>query len=105
MASCARVLRATPPFSPQQQMEIVMQPIRMRVDRVIDFGSIVSLIGIELETGQPVAVHIDHRPFGEFWQPWHDAGFPQPIEYDAEGCTLSLDLFPELNGGASHGRA
>jgi hypothetical protein len=82
-----------------------MQPMRMRVDRVIDFGTIVSLVGIDLETARPVTVHVDHRPFAEFWQAWRDAGFPQPIEYDAEGCTLSLDLFPELNGGASHGRA
>ena len=58
-----------------------MQPIRIRVDRVIDFGTIVSLIGIELETAQPVAVHVDHRPFAECWQPWrHDAVTPPRLE-------------------------
>jgi hypothetical protein len=85
-------------------MEDCMYAVRIRVDRVIDFGTIVSLIGIELETAQPVAVHVDHRPFAEFWQPWrHDAGFPQPIAYDAEGLTLTLDLSPELDGEAHHG--
>jgi hypothetical protein len=77
--------------------------MRMRVDRVIDFGTIVSLIGIELETAQPIAVHIDHRPFAEFWRPWHAAGFPQPIAYDAQGCTLSLDLSPDGHDEAHHG--
>lgn len=80
-----------------------MQPIRIRIDRVIDFGTIVSLIGIELESAQPVAVHVDRRPFGEFWQPWNDAGFTQPIQYDAEGCTLTLDVAPELDREAHHG--
>ena len=61
------------------------------------------LVGIELETARPVTVHVDYRPFAEFWQAWHDAGFPQPIEYDAEGCTLRLDLLPEPNGQAYHG--
>jgi hypothetical protein len=42
-----------------------MQPMRMRVDRVIDFGTIVSLVGIDLETARPVTVHVDHRPFAE----------------------------------------
>jgi hypothetical protein len=79
-----------------------MQPIRIRVDRVIDFGTIVSLVGVELETAQPISVHIDHRPFVEFWQAWHDVGFPQPIEYDAQGCTLRLELSAKRDGEAYH---
>ena len=80
-----------------------MQPMRMHVDRVIDFGTIVSLVGVDLETARPVTVHVDHRPFAEFWQAWHDAGFPQPIEYDADGCTLSLDLSPDGHDETHHG--
>src|SRR3984893_15925032 len=61
------------------------------------------LVGIDLETARPVTVHVDHRPFAEFWQAWHDAGFPQPIEYDAEGCMLSLDLSPDGHDETHHG--
>jgi hypothetical protein len=80
-----------------------MQPIQMRVDRVIDFGTIVSLVGIDLETARPVTVHVDHRPFAEFWQARHDAGFPQSIEYDADGCMLSLDLSLDSHDETHHG--
>jgi hypothetical protein len=80
-----------------------MQPLRLRLDRAIDFGTIVNLLGIELETAQPVTVHLDHRPFAEFWPAWREAGLPQPIEYGAEGCTLRLGLLPEPNGQTYHG--
>ena len=72
-----------------------MQPWRIRVERVVDFGTIVSLVGVDTDNQQRVTVHVDHRPFEAFWQAWREAGFPQPIEYDAERLTLRLDMVPD----------
>jgi hypothetical protein len=71
-----------------------MQPLRIRIDRIIDFGTVVSLVGIDTETAMPVTIHVDHRPFAAFWQAWRQAGFPQPIEYAADHLMLHLDMPP-----------
>jgi hypothetical protein len=72
-----------------------MKPFSIRVNRIIDAGTIVSLIGVDADTGKPVTVHVDYRPFDIVWLAWRDAGTPQPIEYAAEGLTLNLDLSPK----------
>jgi hypothetical protein len=72
-----------------------MVPVRIRVTRIMDFGTIVSIVGLDLETNQTVMVHIDHRPFAQIWQDWKALGFPQPITFDAERLTIKLD--PELD--------
>ena len=72
-----------------------MKPLRIRVDRIVDFGTVVSLVGIDTETAMPVTIHVDHRPFAAFWQAWRDAGFPQPIEYEADRLMLHLDMMPD----------
>ena len=79
-----------------------MQPLRIRVERVIDFGTIVSLVGVDTDNQQRVTVHIDHRPFEAFWQAWREAGFSQPIEYDADGLTLSLEMMPDDDSQAAY---
>ncbi len=79
-----------------------MKPIRIRIDRVVDFGSIVSLIGVDTETTRPVTVHVDRRPFTSFWEVWREAGFPQPIEYAADRLLLHLDMLPDDDAGDVH---
>ena len=69
-----------------------MKPFRIRVDRVIDFGAIMSLIGIDAETKRAVTVHVDYRPFDVVWAAWQNVGSKQPIEYAADGLTLDLGL-------------
>lgn len=62
--------------------------LRMRVQRIIDFGAVVGVIGVDSETAKPVTVYVDQRPFqplGELWQ----AG---PNVLDANAVTLSLNL-------------
>ena len=71
-----------------------MQPLRVQIDRIVDFGTIVSLVGIDTETAKPVTIHVDHRPFAAFWQAWREAGFPQPIEYAADRLMLHLNMLP-----------
>ena len=71
-----------------------MQPLRIRIDRIVDFGTVVSLVGIDTETAMPVTIHVDHRPFAAFWEAWREAGLPQPIEYDADRLMLHLDMMP-----------
>jgi hypothetical protein len=79
-----------------------MQPLRIRVERVVDFGTIVSLVGVDTDNHQRVTVHVDHRPFEAFWQAWREAGFPQPIEYDAGRLTLRLDMVPDDDEAVRH---
>jgi len=69
-----------------------MKPFRIRVNRLIDFGAIVTLIGFDAETSKPVTVHVDYRPFDVVWAAWRDIGSKQPIEYAADGLTLSLGM-------------
>jgi hypothetical protein len=69
-----------------------MEPIRIRVTRIIDFGTIVSIVGTDVSSSKPIMVHVDHRPFQAIWDTWKAANFPQPIEFDAERLTLNLDV-------------
>ena len=71
-----------------------MQPLRIRIDRIVDFGTVVSLVGTDTATAMPVTIHVDHRPFAAFWNAWWKAGLPQPIEYDADRLMLHLDMLP-----------
>jgi hypothetical protein len=69
-----------------------MKPFRIRVNRLIDFGAIVTLIGVDAETSRPVTIHVDYRPFDVIWSAWRDIGSKQSIEYAAEGLTLDLGV-------------
>ena len=75
-----------------------MQPLRIRVERIVDFGTTVSLVGVDTDNQQQVTIHVDHRPFEKLWRAWHEAGLPQPIEYDADRLTLRLDMVPDDDG-------
>jgi hypothetical protein len=76
-----------------------MQPLRIRIDRIADFGTVVSLVGVDTETAMAVTIHIDHRPFALFWKTWCEAGLPQPIEYAADRLMLHLDMVPAADAG------
>jgi hypothetical protein len=71
-----------------------MKRLRIRIDRIADFGTVVSLVGIDIETAMPVTIHVDHRPFAAFWKAWWQAGLPQPVEYDADRLMLQVDILP-----------
>jgi len=71
-----------------------MKPLRIRIDRIVDFGTVVSLVGVDTSTDLPVTIHVDHRPFAAFWNAWWQAGLPQPVEYDADRLMLHLDMLP-----------
>ena len=75
-----------------------MEPIRIRVTRIMDFGSIVSIIGTDMQSNKPIMVHVDHRPFEAIWNTWKSANFPQPIAFDAEHLTLDLAIEPDDDG-------
>jgi len=71
-----------------------MKPLRIRIDRIVDFGTVVSLVGVDTGTAMPVAIHVDHRPFAAFWKAWWEAGLPQPVEYATDRLMLHLDMMP-----------
>jgi hypothetical protein len=72
-----------------------MKPFRIQVSRLVDFGAIVTLIGVDAEASKPVTIHVDYRPFDVVWVAWRDIGSKQPIEYAADGLTLSLGVAGE----------
>ena len=74
-----------------------MQPLRIRIERIVDFTELVSLVGIDIETGMPVTIHVDHRPFTEVYPKLQQGGLPDPIEYAAERLLLRLDMLPAGN--------
>ena len=69
-----------------------MEPIRVRVSRVVDFGEITSFVGKEIGTEKSVVIHVDYREVSTLWDAWKVSGFPQPMEFEAEQVTLSVDL-------------
>lgn len=72
-----------------------MDPIRLRVARIVDFGKIVSVIGVDLETDKIVVVHIDHRPLQAILDSWKAPEFSQALSFDADQLTLSLNMAPD----------
>lgn len=70
-----------------------MQPLRIRIDRIVDFGTVVSLVGFDTEAAMPVTLHVDHRPLSSFWDN-HQASLPPPVEYEADRLMLRLDMLP-----------
>jgi hypothetical protein len=71
-----------------------MKPLRIRIHRIVDFGMVVSLVGVDTGTAMPVAIHVDHRPFAAFWKAWWEAGLPPPVEYATDRLMLHLDMMP-----------
>ena len=71
-----------------------LQPLRIRIDRIVDFGVVVSLAGVDAETTKPITVHIDHRPFAVFQRALQEAGLAPLSEYAANQLMLHLDLLP-----------
>jgi hypothetical protein len=69
-----------------------MDPIRIRICQIFDFGSIVSIAGLDVETKAPLVVHVDHRPLKTIWTAWRGLELPQPVLYRAERLSLSLEL-------------
>jgi hypothetical protein len=76
-----------------------MQPLRIRIDRIVDFGTVVSLVGIDTKAAMPVTIHVDHRPFSSFSEAWRESGLAQPIEYEADRLILRLDMLPVDDAG------
>lgn len=72
-----------------------MKPLRIRIDRIVDFGKVVCLVGIDTATLMAVTIHVDHRPFAAVRKALREAGLPRPIEYEASRLLLHLDLVPD----------
>jgi hypothetical protein len=72
-----------------------VKPLFIRVYRIVDHGTIVSLVGVDTETDKPVTLHVDHRPFATFCEAWREAGFPQRTEYEADRLLLHLYMLPD----------
>jgi hypothetical protein len=86
-----------------QPQETSLDPIRIRVCQIYDFGSIVSIAGFDAESNTPLMIHIDHRPLQTIWNAWRDADFPQPVLFRAQRLMLDLDLRPSTEGSTDRG--
>ncbi len=63
----------------------------VHISRIVDHGSVVSLLGQYDDDGSPARITLDHRPFIAFWQDWAKAGHPQPVLHDADEATLRFE--------------
>jgi hypothetical protein len=82
-----------------------MDPIRIRVARIIDFGKMVAVLGVDLETDKVVVIHIDHRPLDTILDSWKAPEFAQPLSFEADQLTLSLEMVPDGgDDGGEHQR-
>jgi hypothetical protein len=71
-----------------------MDSLKLRVDRIVDFGTIVGLIGVDLATNSAIVVHIDHRPLNDVYDSWREAGYSEGITFNAESLTMELGIGP-----------
>jgi hypothetical protein len=69
-----------------------MTPMRVRVQRIIDGGTLVSIIGVNDDDGGPLVIHVDQRPFQQCWDAWASGGFETPVEYEADQLVLRVAL-------------
>lgn len=68
---------------------MIERPVHIR--RIIDHGSVVSLLGTYEDDGSRARITFDHRPFVRFWQDWAAAGHPQPVFHDADEAQLRFE--------------
>jgi hypothetical protein len=80
---------------------VELQPLRIRIDRIVDFGLVVSLVGIDVETSMAVSIHVDNRPVSVMRNALRDAGSPSPVEYVAQRLMLHLDMVPAEVAGST----
>ena len=80
-----------------------MEPVRIRVTEILDFGKVISVIGIDLESQKQVVVHVDHRPWKAVMDSWRTNDLPAPVSFGAVHLTLSLEMSPdEPDGDGGH---
>ena len=75
-----------------------MEPIKVRLRRVVDFGSVTSFFGKEIGSDKTVVVHVDYRDVSTLWDAWKVSGFPQPLEFEAQQVTLNLEFHCDDDG-------
>jgi hypothetical protein len=77
-----------------------MQPLRLRVYRIVDFGSIVSLICGDPDTASGVTIHIESEPLKSnlLSKIRRHAGCGKPVQYAADRLLLHLDMLPADDG-------
>ena len=69
-----------------------MDTLRIRVERIIDFGPIVGVIGRDLTSNEAVVLHIDHRPLSAVYGSWKAAGLSEGVAFSADDLTLQLGV-------------
>jgi hypothetical protein len=69
-----------------------LEPVRIQLSEIIDFGVFITLVGVDAETNEPIAVYVDRRPPQSFLQAWQAEDLPEPILYQAERLMLTIDI-------------
>lgn len=77
-----------------------METIRIRLHRVVDFGPVVSMTGIEVGTQQPITVHLDYRTSDSDCATWRSCSSEEAIVFEVDRILLSIDLGEE--GAIAH---
>jgi hypothetical protein len=79
-----------------------MNSIKLRVEYVVDRGEVVSLLGVDEESGGHATIHLDHRPWAAVWRDTARNG-PAKAAYAARDVTLQVTF--EAGLGTPTGRA
>lgn len=72
-----------------------MQAFRIRVHRIIDNHELVSLIGVDANTGEPISIDVKHGAAVSSMSPMSGREPAERVEYQAHGLVLRLDIVPE----------
>ena len=67
-----------------------MNPVRMRIQQIMDFGAMVSISGIDLELNRPVVIHIDYRPVERVSELWRSVSEAASDVFEADGLLLEV---------------
>lgn len=74
-----------------------MEAVTIVVERIMDFGVTVGIVGIDTASNRRVVVHVDYRPLHAIATQWKAAGLIEPVVFDAP-LTLNLHMVPMTEG-------
>jgi hypothetical protein len=74
-----------------------MQPVRIHVEKVFDFGNVVAVIGVDTEANTAVVVQVDRRPLSVIEAAWLLSRLQCREAFSADQLVLNLgfDMAPD----------
>ena len=67
----------------------------IKVSSIVDNGTIVTVLGVDVDTSQKVAIHFDHRPFTNIYE--HRLELDKSFTWEEQ-----IIVYHSLEDGTSH---